>query len=110
VASASACWLLRKEAQQTVGLFADEFSPMQYEDVDLCVRLHLAGWKILCDRGVRIQHIENVTTRSLEDHPYARVSVRHGMKFREKWAHVLPELATMSRDDIFWGSTPRVEV
>lgn len=109
VASPSACWLLRREAQLAVGLLSDEFYPMQYEDVDFCVRLGLAGWKTICDRSVRIIHIENVTTRNLEDHPFARVAVRHGMRFREKWADVLPRIATITEDDVYWGPVPRVE-
>jgi GT2 family glycosyltransferase len=107
VAAPSTCWLMRREAQQEVGLFADEFYPMQYWDVDFCVRLGEAGWKIVCDRGVRIRHIENVTTRGLRDYPYARVSVRNWMRFREKWADVLPRIATISEDDIYWGPIPR---
>lgn len=109
IASASACWLVRREAQRTIGFFADEFYPMQYGDVDFCVRLHLAGWRILCDRSVRIEHIENVTTRNLKDYPYARIAVRHGMKFRDKWARVLHEIATISQDDIYWGPIPRAD-
>lgn len=107
VAAPSTCWLVRREAQQAVGLFADEFYPMQYWDVDFCVRLGEAGWKIICERSVRIKHIENVTTRNLRDHPYARVSVRHWMRFREKWADVLPRIATIGEDDIYWGPIPR---
>ena len=109
VASPAACWLVRKEAQQAVGLLSEEFYPMQYWDVDFCVRLGLAGWKTVCDCSVRVKHIENVTTRNLKDHPYARVSVRHGMKFREKWADVLPQIATITDEDIYWGPIPRDE-
>ena len=109
VASPSACWLVRRDAQQEVGLFSDEFYPMQYWDVDFCVRLGVAGWKILCDCGVRVIHIENVTTRNLKDHPYARVAVRHGMIFREKWADLLPQIATVCEDDIYWGPIPPPE-
>ncbi|MBN1219957.1 MAG: glycosyltransferase [Anaerolineae bacterium] len=107
VASPAACWLVRREAQQAVGLFADEFYPMQYWDVDFCVRLGQAGWKIVCDCSVRIKHIENVTTRNLKEHPYARVSARHGMRFREKWSHILPQIATITEEDIYWGPIPR---
>jgi GT2 family glycosyltransferase len=109
VASPAACWLICKKAQQAVGLFADEFYPMQYWDVDFCMRLGLAGWKIVCDCSVSIKHIENVTTRNLQEHPYARVSVRHGMRFREKWADVLPKIATIAEEDIYWGPIPRIE-
>lgn len=107
VATPSACWLMRREAQCAVGLLADEYYPMQYEDVDFCVRMTLAGWKIVCDRRVRIRHIENVTTRNLPDHPYVRVSVRHGISFREKWAGILPQIATLSEEDVYWGPIPR---
>jgi len=108
-ASPAACWLVRKEAQQAVGLFSDEFYPMQYWDVDFCVRLGQAGWEIICDRSVRIKHIENVTTRNLKDHQYTRVAVRHGMQFKQKWADILPQIATISENDIYWGPIPRVE-
>jgi GT2 family glycosyltransferase len=107
IAAPAACWLVRRPAQSTVGLFSEEFYPMQYWDVDFCVRLGLAGWKILCDRSVKIKHIENVTTRNLQDHPYARVAVRHGMQFRQKWAAILPQIATISEDEIYWGPVPK---
>ena len=100
IATPTACWLMRKEAQEQVGLFLEMFHPVQYEDVDLCVRLHLAGWKTLCDCNVQIKHIENVTTRNLKEYPFARLTVRNGMTFREKWAEVLPQLATIAHDDI----------
>lgn len=102
-ASPSACWLVRRTAQQAVGWFSDEFYPVQYEDLDFCVRMGLAGWNILCNRSVRIRHVANVTTRNLKEHPFARLTVRQGMRFKEKWAAHLPQLATISEDDIDWG-------
>ncbi len=107
VASPAACWLIRKEAQQQIGLFPTDYYPMQYEDVDYCIQFVQAGWKILCDPTIKIQHIENVTTRNLDDHPYARVSVKHARQFRQKWAHVLPQLATITDNDIYWNPIPR---
>ncbi len=107
VASPSACWLVRKEAQRTVGLLSEEFYPVQYEDVDLCIRMRLAKWKVLCDCSVRMKHIENVTTRNLRDHPFARLTVRRGMRLKEKWADILPELANITKDEIYWGPIPR---
>lgn len=103
----STCWLLRPEAQRNIGLFDEEFYPVQYEDVDFCVRLGLEGWKIICDRSVKIAHIGNVTTRNLPDHPFARLTVRNAMRFREKWASVLPQIATIREEEIYWGPIPR---
>ncbi|HID61157.1 MAG TPA: glycosyltransferase [Anaerolineae bacterium] len=107
VATPAACWLLRTEAQQSVGLFSEDYYPMQYEDVDFCLRLGLEGWKIICDRSVRITHIGNVTTRNLPDHSFARLTVRNAMRFREKWASVLPQIATIRDEEIYWGPIPR---
>ena len=93
-----------------MGLFSDEFYPVQYEDIDFCVRLGLAGWKILCDRRIKIKHIEHVTTRNLEDYAFDRLTVRQGLRFREKWADILPDIATITEDDIYWGAIPRIGV
>lgn len=106
VASPSACWLVRREAQQAIGLLSDEFYPVQYEDVDFCIRLKLAGWKVICDRDLKIEHIENVTTRNLQDHPFARLTVRQAMRFKEKWLELLPQLATITEKEIYWGANP----
>jgi GT2 family glycosyltransferase len=44
--------LLRSAALREVGLFDPVFF-MYYEDIDLCLRLHDAGWQIVCEpRGV----------------------------------------------------------
>jgi len=103
VASPSACWLIRRQAQQAIGLLSDEFYPVQYEDVDFCIRLKLAGWKVICERDITIKHIENVTTRNLQDHPFARLTVRQAIRFKEKWLSLLPQLATITEKDIHWA-------
>lgn len=36
--------LLKRKALDEVGLLDERFSPGQNEDVDLCIRLNLAGW------------------------------------------------------------------
>jgi GT2 family glycosyltransferase len=106
--SPSACWLVRPEAQRAIGWFSEEFDPAQYEDMDFCVRLGLEGWKIVCDRGVRVVHREHVTTRGIPGHPFERLNARNAMRFREKWADVLPQLATIQQQDIYWGPIPRI--
>jgi GT2 family glycosyltransferase len=39
--------MLRRAALDRVGLFDEAFYPAYYEDVDLCVRLRDAGWKVI---------------------------------------------------------------
>ena len=107
VAAPAACWLLNGEAQRAVGLFPEEYHPMQYEDVDYCMQLRAAGWQTLCDRGIRISHIGNVTTRAVGGSRYARLAVRHGMIFRERWRHQLAEIDAIDDSEIYWGPVPR---
>ena len=82
---------------------------VQYWDVDSCVRLRLAGWKIVCDCSISINNIENVTTRNLKEHLYVPVAAQHGMQFRKKWADILPQIATLADGDIYWGSIHRLK-
>ena len=47
--------LLRTAALREVGLFDPAFF-MYYEDIDLCLRLHDAGWKVLCEPRAVMWH------------------------------------------------------
>jgi hypothetical protein len=31
------------------------------------------------------------------------------MQFRKKWTDILPQIATLSDEDIYWGPIPRLE-
>ena len=107
VASPSACWLVRREAQEEIGGFDRTFYPVQFEDVDFCVRLGQVGRRILCDGRARVRHVGNITTGNLKDHAFDRLTVRMSMRFKEKWADLLPRVATISEEEIYWGPIPR---
>jgi len=47
--------LLRRETVEKVGMFSPEYF-MYYEDLDLCLRVKQAGWKIACVTGARMWH------------------------------------------------------
>ena len=50
--------MLRTELVRSLHGFDDDFRPAYYEEADLCVRLRKAGWRILYDPAVVIQHFE----------------------------------------------------
>jgi N-acetylglucosaminyl-diphospho-decaprenol L-rhamnosyltransferase len=50
-----ACFLVRREAWEAVGGF-DERYFLYFDDVDLCWRLWLAGYKTRLDAGVQAHH------------------------------------------------------
>ncbi len=56
-----ACFLVRRSAFEEVGGF-DERYFMYAEDMDLCWRLHEAGWGVGYRRGIAVTHEGGVTT------------------------------------------------
>jgi len=57
----AAAMAVRSEALMAVGLFQEIFSPGYYEDVDLCVRLHEAGWKVVFCPDAVATHAESAS-------------------------------------------------
>jgi GT2 family glycosyltransferase len=60
----SACWLVRREALDEVGLFDEKifYAP---EDIDLCVRMWLKGWKVVYNpNAIVIHHTQRLSRRS----------------------------------------------
>lgn len=58
-----ACQVIRRSALQTVGLF-DERIFYGPEDVDLCLRLQQAGWRVVYNPEAVVVHRERRVTRS----------------------------------------------
>ncbi|HYI14192.1 MAG TPA: glycosyltransferase family 2 protein [Thermomicrobiales bacterium] len=52
---------LRMDAFRSVNGFDEAFSPVYYEDVDLCVKLRDAGWRVRFYPTLRATHHEGVT-------------------------------------------------
>jgi GT2 family glycosyltransferase len=56
----AACFLVRREAVDAVGLFDEDFF-MFSEETDLLYRLHLAGWKVWFLPGAEAVHVGGAT-------------------------------------------------
>ena len=56
----AACLLMRREAFDEVGGF-DEDLPLDYQDVDLCLRLTARGWSLVVDPAAVLVHEESVS-------------------------------------------------
>ena len=78
------CWLMPRSVVRKVGGFDERFFPSQYEDIDYCLRVRLAGYKIYYHGGVRIvhSHLFRSGTR--------RVARDNETKFYRKWRKILP--------------------
>ncbi|MBP11210.1 MAG: hypothetical protein CL397_12445 [Acidiferrobacteraceae bacterium] len=61
----AACLLLRTTVFTAIGGFDEKLS-VGFQDIDLCLRLRKAGYKILCDGEAVLRHYESIT-RARED-------------------------------------------
>jgi GT2 family glycosyltransferase/glycosyltransferase involved in cell wall biosynthesis len=50
--------LARAEPLRQLGGFSVDFVPAYYEDVDLCTRFRAAGWRVVYDPAVVVEHVE----------------------------------------------------
>jgi N-acetylglucosaminyl-diphospho-decaprenol L-rhamnosyltransferase len=73
-----ACMLLRREAYEAVGRF-DAGYFMYFEEMDFCLRLARAGWRVVYDPGAEVTHILGGSTRSA---PYRKVWNHHRSALR----------------------------
>ncbi len=53
---------LRRAALDEIGLLDEDF-PLYFNDVDLCYRLHRAGWQIIFEPKARVLHHHGQSTR-----------------------------------------------
>jgi len=77
-----ACMLVRRSAFDAVGGF-DEDLPVAFNDIDFCIRLRLAGWRIVWTPDAELYHHESVS-RGKDDTP-------------EKHQRFLAEVARMAK-------------
>lgn len=111
----AACMLVRRRAFEEVGGF-DESLPVAFNDVDFCLRLRQAGWKIVMDPGVELYHHESIS-RGKEDTPAKRARFELEIaRMRERWGHVLgddpsynPNL-TLDASDFSPSFPPRLDM
>ncbi|MEO0773956.1 MAG: glycosyltransferase, partial [Pseudomonadota bacterium] len=59
-ATTGACLLMRRELYRELGGF-DEGLPLNYNDVDLCLKIREAGHRIVIDPAIRLYHFESLS-------------------------------------------------
>jgi N-acetylglucosaminyl-diphospho-decaprenol L-rhamnosyltransferase len=72
---------VRRTAFEQIGGF-DEAYFMFMEDVDLCRRLHEAGWEVRYEPRARVTHLEGASRASA---PYRMILEHHGSLLRYAW-------------------------
>ncbi len=93
LAVTGACMYIKREALERVGLF-DERYPMAYEDVDLCLRVWEAGFRVFYFPAASLYHHESVT-RGTDVGERERTSQR---VFWERWGDFFDARAVRSAE------------
>jgi N-acetylglucosaminyl-diphospho-decaprenol L-rhamnosyltransferase len=73
-----ACMLIRRQAFEQIGGFDPGYF-MFFEEMDACLRLHRAGWRVVFDPMAEVKHVVGGSTRSA---PYRKVVHHHTSAFR----------------------------
>ena len=114
---------LRMDAVRGVNGFDERYSPVYYEDVDLCFRLRKAGWDVRFDPALRAMHHEGVTLEHSTS--YFRFLHRNRVRFAldhlttDEWRHefipseikrITHELAVLPHDTIEQSGAGAIEL
>ncbi|MBM4063763.1 MAG: glycosyltransferase family 2 protein, partial [Planctomycetes bacterium] len=103
---AGLCLLLRRDALDEVGLFDERFGHGNFEDDDLCLRLRLAGRRLLIARRAPLHHEGHATFRALGLGIAEQIDERRA-QFVAKWQHDPAGRATIAAlgDDVAAAAT-----
>jgi len=105
----SATWMMRADIAKEVGPLDDIFSPVQFEDIDYCYRFREKGWLCRYIPDVEMYHFENVTTsRGTLNYPY--LTVKNGLKFKQKWKHRFSVENGLAEKDWSWAKIDTVSL
>ncbi|MBP9837361.1 MAG: glycosyltransferase family 2 protein [Proteobacteria bacterium] len=78
------CWLIKRKVLQEIGKFDEKYFPCQYEDLDYCLRVRQAGYKIIYNGKVSVIH--HNLFRS------AKKQSKNLQYFLDKWKSLLNKL------------------
>jgi len=106
----SATWMMRADVAKTVGSLDERFSPVQFEDIDYCYRVREAGFSCVYQPAVEMYHFENVTTNRTAALNYPYLTVKNGLKFKEKWKHRFTKENGPGEKDWSWAQIPTVTI
>ncbi|TBR18478.1 glycosyltransferase, partial [bacterium] len=78
------CLLVKRAAVEDVGPLDERFL-WGWEDVDYCLRLRQAGWRLVLARGVFVSHVGNRTIDAMPAAGRRRTDLANRVLIQEKW-------------------------
>jgi len=93
----AACMAIRADVFRTLGGF-DEKMPLAYNDVDLCLRLRSAGWRIIWTPVAELVYRESASLGGHDQGPRAEQYAHDVTLMRQRWGPLLLERGGNRRD------------
>lgn len=84
----AACMAIRADLFHTLGGF-DEKMPLAYNDVDLCLRLRSAGWRIIWTPAAELVHRESASLGRHDEGARAEQYAHDVTLMRQRWGSLL---------------------
>ncbi|MDR1703033.1 MAG: glycosyltransferase family 2 protein, partial [Sporomusaceae bacterium] len=86
------CLAIKKSVIDEIGLLDEQFFPGNFEDDDYCLRMHLAGYKLIFCRDTFVHHYHNISTANDPGlaNKLAEIIPANQQKFLRKWGFYAP--------------------
>jgi hypothetical protein len=79
-----ACFMIKKEVINQIGLLDENYSPYLLEDTDYCLRAKEKGWKIVSIPYVKIIHNKGKSIDSMEDRKRLLIRFKNDILFSKR--------------------------
>jgi len=79
------CVMIRKERYETLGGLDERFGVGMFEDDDMAIRVHEAGFRVICAEDVLIHHFQGMSFGKLENTHYKQLFEENRRKYEDKW-------------------------
>lgn len=89
MAVTAACLLMRRALFDTIGGFDAKNLPIAFNDVDLCLEIIQAGYRIVYTPEVKLYHYESVSRGAEDTRAKRRRARREIARFRRKWKDLI---------------------
>lgn len=103
----SAAWLMPRALIEEIGVLDEEFSPVQYEDMDLCYRARQAGYTLMTVPQVELFHFEHTTTAGSDDINFKYVTTKNGILFKKRWLETIRGEGGPTDAEAAWQTLPK---